>query len=55
MAVPAREELFERLLDRKRVIYNSFSNQIKNERKRLTSLQTFLSTSISRTIISSVY
>ena len=40
MAVPARDELFERLLDRKRAIYNSLSNQIKNERKRLTSLQT---------------
>ena len=40
MAVPAREELFERLLDRKRSIYNSLSNQIKNERKRLTTFQT---------------
>ncbi|WP_186670552.1 exodeoxyribonuclease VII large subunit [Sporosarcina sp. BP05] len=40
MAVPARDELFERLLDRKRAIYKSLSNQIKNERKRLTSLQT---------------
>ncbi len=40
MAVPARDELFERLLDRKRAIYNSLSNQIKNERKRLTTLQT---------------
>jgi len=40
MAVPARDELFERLLDRKRAIYNSLSNQIKNERKHLTSLQT---------------
>ena len=28
------------LLDRKRAIYNSLSNQIKNERKRLTTLQT---------------
>ena len=35
MAVPARDELFERLLDRKRALYNSLSNQIKNERKRL--------------------
>jgi exodeoxyribonuclease VII large subunit len=40
MAVPTREELYERVLDRKRSIYNSLSNQIKNERKRLTSLQT---------------
>lgn len=40
MAVPARDELFERLLDRKRAIYNSLSNQIKNERKHLISLQT---------------
>jgi exodeoxyribonuclease VII large subunit len=39
MAVPARDELFERLLDRKRAIYSSLSNQIKTERKRLTSLQ----------------
>lgn len=40
MAVPSRDELFERLLDRKRSIYHSLSNQIRNERKRLTSLQT---------------
>ena len=55
MAVPARDELFERLLDRKRAIYNSLSNQIKNERKRLTSLTNFLSTSISRASLSSVH
>ena len=40
MAVPAREELVERVLDRKRSIYSSLSNQIKNERKRLATLQT---------------
>lgn len=40
MAVPARDELFERVLDRKRALYNSLSNQIKHERKRLTTLQT---------------
>ncbi|MER2088789.1 MAG: exodeoxyribonuclease VII large subunit [Sporosarcina sp.] len=40
MAVPARDELFERVLDRKRAIYSTLSNQIKNERKRLTNLQT---------------
>ncbi|WP_203246950.1 exodeoxyribonuclease VII large subunit [Sporosarcina beigongshangi] len=40
MAVPARDELFERLLDRKRSLYNSLSNQIKHERNRLTTLQT---------------
>ena len=39
MAVPARDELFERVLDRKRALYNSLSNQIKHERKRLTTLQ----------------
>ena len=36
LAVPSKEELFERILDRKRSIYISFSNQIKHERKRLT-------------------
>lgn len=40
MAVPARDELFERILDRKRALYNSLSNQIKIERKRLTTMQT---------------
>lgn len=40
MAVPAREDLVERVLDRQRSIYNSFSNQIKIERKRLATLQT---------------
>lgn len=40
MAVPARDELFEKLLDRKRAIYNALSNQLKNERKRLTTLET---------------
>ncbi|WP_318614980.1 exodeoxyribonuclease VII large subunit [Sporosarcina sp. YIM B06819] len=40
MAVPARDELFERLLDRKRALYNALSNQMKHERKRLMTLQT---------------
>ena len=40
MAVPARDELFERVLDRKRALYNALSNQIKHERKRLTTLET---------------
>lgn len=39
LAVPSREELFERILDRKRSIYKSFSNQIKHERKRLQHYQ----------------
>ncbi|MBE1553789.1 exodeoxyribonuclease VII large subunit [Sporosarcina limicola] len=40
MAVPAREDLLERILDRKRAIYGALSHQIKNERKRLITLQT---------------
>lgn len=40
LAVPAREELMERVLDRKRALYRSFSYQVKQEQKRLTSLQT---------------
>jgi len=39
LAVPSREELFERILERRRSIYISFSNQIKHERKRLTTYQ----------------
>ena len=39
LAVPSREELFDRILDRKRSIYISFSTQIKHERKRLTNYQ----------------
>lgn len=39
MAVPAREELIERLLDRKRMLYRSLSNQIQAERKRLAAAQ----------------
>lgn len=39
LAVPSREELFERILERKRSIYVSLSNQIKHERKRLTTFQ----------------
>src|SRR6185312_12079341 len=38
MAVPDRKDLFERVLDRKRSIYNSLSIQIKNERNRLSTL-----------------
>lgn len=40
LAVPAREELMERVLDRKRTLYRSFSYRIKQEQKRLTTLQT---------------
>ncbi|QTD43271.1 exodeoxyribonuclease VII large subunit [Sporosarcina sp. Te-1] len=36
MAVPSKEELFERILDRKRSLYLSLSNQIKHERRRLS-------------------
>src|SRR6185437_10412831 len=39
MAVPAQAELFERILDRKRTLYIALSNQLKQQRKRLTSLQ----------------
>lgn len=39
LAVPSREELFDRILDRKSSIYTAFSNQIKHERKRLTHYQ----------------
>jgi len=39
LAVPARDELFERVLDRKRAIFRFTSNKIKTERKRLESLQ----------------
>ena len=35
LAVPARDELIERILDRKRYIYGSLSNKIKNEQRRL--------------------
>ncbi|MBB4825684.1 exodeoxyribonuclease VII large subunit [Sporosarcina luteola] len=35
MAVPSKEELFERILERKRSLYLSLSNQIKHERRRL--------------------
>lgn len=39
MAVPAREDLMERVLDRKRALYRSFSYQIKHEQKRLSTLE----------------
>ena len=38
LAVPAREELAERILDRKRTLYRSLSYKIKNEQKRLATL-----------------
>ena len=38
LAVPARDELVERILDRKRTLYRSMSYKIKNEQKRLTTL-----------------
>lgn len=40
LAVPAREDLAERILDRKRALYRSFSYKIKHEQKRLLTLQT---------------
>lgn len=39
MAVPAREELMDRILDRKRMLYRSLAHQIKVEQKRLNTLQ----------------
>ena len=39
LAVPARDELFERVLDRKRAIFRFMSNKIKNEQKRLETVQ----------------
>lgn len=39
LAVPSKEELFERILERKRSLYISLSNHIKHERKRLTTTQ----------------
>ncbi|KXH87487.1 exodeoxyribonuclease VII large subunit [Sporosarcina sp. HYO08] len=39
MAVPAQEELFERMLDRKRALYRALSHQLKHQRKRLHTLQ----------------
>ncbi|MDS9471107.1 exodeoxyribonuclease VII large subunit [Sporosarcina pasteurii] len=40
LAVPSREELIDRTLDRKRALYRAFSYKIKHEQKRLTTLQT---------------
>lgn len=40
LAVPAREELLERLLDRKRALYQTLSYKIKHEQKRLATLET---------------
>ncbi|MCZ2260112.1 exodeoxyribonuclease VII large subunit [Sporosarcina sp. G11-34] len=39
LAVPAQAELVERILDRKRAVYGFMSNKIKNEQKRLSTLQ----------------
>lgn len=39
LAVPARDELVERILGQKRSLYRSMSNKIKNEQKQLTALQ----------------
>lgn len=39
LAVPAQEELMNRILDRKQTLYRSLSFQIKHEQKRLTTLQ----------------
>lgn len=38
LAVPARDELTERILDRKRTLYRLLSYKIKNEQKRLATL-----------------
>ena len=47
MAVPARDELYERLLDRKTFHLQSFSNQIKNEQKTTYNFANILSITIS--------
>lgn len=39
LAVPARDELIKRMIDYKRYIYRSLYEKIKNEQKRLTTLQ----------------
>lgn len=39
IAVPAQDELFERILDRKKTIYSAFSTEIKNGKKRLQAMQ----------------
>lgn len=39
LAVPAREALMAKVLDRKKAIYRSFSYKIKHEQKKLQSLQ----------------
>ena len=39
LAVPARDELIERILSQKRTLYRAMSYKIKNEQKQLTSLQ----------------
>ena len=39
LAVPARDELIERILGQKRTLYRAMSYKIKNEQKQLTSLQ----------------
>lgn len=40
LAVPTKEELLDRVLDRKHALYRSFTNRLKQEQKRLTALQT---------------
>lgn len=40
LAVPAKEELLDRVLDRKRTLYRSFNFKLKQERERLTALET---------------
>lgn len=39
LAVPARDELIKRIMDRKRFLYQALFQKIKNEQKRLTTLQ----------------
>ena len=39
LAVPARDELYDRILSRKRSIYRAMSTKIKSEQRRLTAIQ----------------
>lgn len=39
LAVPAKEELMDRILDRKHALYRSFTYRVKQEQERLTALQ----------------
>lgn len=39
MAVPARDELYDRILTRKRAVFRAMSTKIKSEQRRLTAIQ----------------